>query len=386
MSDLYLLRSSLRELVRLKRLVASLILVLLAPGLALALRASIGNEFEPFVIYNTFSALIVFGFVLVITSVVYGTGVITQEVEQKTIVYLLTRPVPRWRILTIKFLAAVTGTIATVCVSAALLAAVCFVGGRATGAAPYTEEEVLAFDKLLDKLTTNPDPVSALLVHKIAQESPSALTVPPTSQIMGGGVTAFLRRRFTDALNQVVKKEPLYDAEAFAGVRLGEDTMELLGKAESGTLLIRLNRLLLADAFPAHFARPPTPRGQIVTDLRTIPVGALAYTALFLFVATLLAKPLIYGLLFAFGWESWVPNMPGNFQKLSLMAYLRVLAPHPQPGAGGGDITDLFKALNPDTIGAGQAWLTLALVILISLLAASYVFSTREFVPREDAE
>jgi ABC-type transport system involved in multi-copper enzyme maturation permease subunit len=376
----------MRELVRPKRLVASFILALLAPGLAFALRSSIGDEFEPFVIYNTFSALIVFGFVLVITSVVYGTGVISQEVEQKTIVYLLTRPVPRWRILVIKFLAAVTGTVATVCVSAALLAAVCFVGGREIGAAPFTDEEVLAFDKLLEKMTTDADPVSALLAQRVAQVSPSALMVPPSSPMMGGGATAFLRSRFTEALNQVVKTEPLYDAEAFSGVQLRAETKALLGKAERGPLLVRLNRLLLSDALPTHFARPPTPAGQIVTDLRTIPVGALAYTSLFLFVATLLAKPLIYGLLFAFGWESWVPNMPGNFQKLSLMAYVRVLAPHPQPGTGGGDITDLFKALNPATIGAGQAWLTLVLVIFIALLAACFVFSTREFVPREDVE
>ncbi len=52
---------------------------------------------------------------------------------------------------------------------------------------------------------------------------------------------------------------------------------------------------------------------------------------------------LLLGLLFAFGWEWWVPNIPGDFAKLSLMAYIRVLAPHPQPLSQMRDLERLFS-------------------------------------------
>ena len=53
---------------------------------------------------------------------IFGTGVVSREVEQKTIVYLLTRPVARWRILLMRYLAAVTAITLTVWLATGLLA------------------------------------------------------------------------------------------------------------------------------------------------------------------------------------------------------------------------------------------------------------------------
>jgi ABC-2 type transport system permease protein len=260
MSDLYLFRNALKDLLRARKLGAALLLVALPTVLAALWRAS-ARDFQPDVAYNTLEAGLVFGFTLVLLSVVFGTGVIAQEIEQKTIVYLLTRPIPRWRLLLIKFLAAVVTTTVTVWVASVLVALVAY--------------------------------------------GPKGLD-PGAS-------------------------------------RLGR-------------------------------------------DLLILPVGALAYTALFLLLATLLNRPLTYGLLFAFGWESWVPNMPGNFQKLSLMAYLRILAPHPQPEAETLDLSQLLSAFNPQTITSALAWKVMAGVIVVALAGALLIFSTNEYVPREDAE
>jgi hypothetical protein len=114
-------------------------------------------------------------------------------------------------------------------------------------------------------------------------------------------------------------------------------------------------------------------------------VGALAYSSLFLLLATLVSRPLIFGLLFAFGWETWVPNLPGDFGKVSLMAYLRVLAPHPQPQSDTMDIGSLSSMLNPSTITAHLAWGVLVSVIVACLAASLMVFSYKEYAPR-DAE
>lgn len=259
MSDLYLFRGALKDLLSPKKMAAALILSTLPALLSLVWRAFARSEFQPEVVYNTLAAGLVFGFILVILAVVFGTGVVSQEIEQKTIVYLLTHPVPRWRILLVKFLAAFL--VITVTVSLAAVA--------------------LAF-------------------------------------------------------------------AAFGPNRLAES---------------RLGR-----------------------DLLVLPIGALGYGALFLLLATVLNRPLLYGLLFAFGWESWVPNLPGNFQKVSLMSYLRVLAPHPQPEAESVEISQLLTVLNPVTIPESTAKWVLFGVIVVALAAALFLFSINEYVPRDDTE
>lgn len=259
MSDLYLFRSAIKDLLRIKRLVAALVLIAIPTTIALIWRFAAPRRFEPEVVYNTLAAGVILGFVLVIMAVVFGTGILSQEIEQKTIIYLLTRPVPRWRILLMKFIAAVLAITVTAWLASVALALVTF--------------------------------------------GPSGL----------------------------------------GSARLGR-------------------------------------------DLLILPVGALAYGAVFLLLATLLNRPLMYGLLFAFGWESWVPNMPGNFQKVSLMSYLRVLAPHPQPESEAVEVTRVLTTLNPQTITQTLSWQVLLLTILIALTAALLLFSLNEYVPREDAE
>ncbi|MEP6757118.1 MAG: ABC transporter permease subunit, partial [Chthonomonadales bacterium] len=98
MVDFFLFKTTLRDLMRAKRLVICVLLVAVPTLLALLFRLKMpAEEFNPETIYNTLAAGIIFGFLLTILSVVFGTGVLAQEIEQKTIVYILTRPVPRWR-------------------------------------------------------------------------------------------------------------------------------------------------------------------------------------------------------------------------------------------------------------------------------------------------
>jgi len=255
MSDLYIFRTALKDLLRPKKVIAASALIAI-PTLLAALWRINASDFNPDATYNALTSLLVFGFLLVILSVVFSTGVITQEIEQKTIVYLLTRPVPRWRIILMKFGAAVVAITLTVWAAALAVALVTFGPGG-----------------------------------------------------------------------------------------LGES--------------------------------------RLAQDLPILLIGALAYGAVFLLLATFLNRPLMLGLFFAFGWESWVPNLPGHFQKLSLMAYLRHLAPHPQPQTAPRGMSDLFRVLNPD-ISDAMAWFVLLGVIVVALAAALTIFSTNEYVPRDD--
>ena len=82
--------------------------------------------------------------------------------------------------------------------------------------------------------------------------------------------------------------------------------------------------------------------------------------------------------------DLWVPSMPGNFQKLSLMSYLQVLAPHERVENQMNSGSILAQVTEQVVITSSQAWTTLSLVAVIAIGVALYLFSVREYVPRED--
>ncbi|MGQ9696445.1 MAG: ABC transporter permease [Armatimonadota bacterium] len=260
MIDLMLFSSALRDVLRPRRAAGALVAAVLPALLGFVWRVKAGPEqFDPRMAYNTLAAGLVFGFMLTILSVLFGTSIVSQELEQKTIVYLLTRPVHRARVLLAKAAAAVIIVSVSVWMAALLLAAVVF----------------------------------------------------------------------------------------------GADGMS---------------------------------SPELARDLMVLALGALTYTSLALLLATLVNKAMLYGLYFAFGWESWVPMLPGSFQKVSVMTYLRVLAPHPASANAGDDLADILRALTPaETITTHTALTVVPAVIAVALAAALVVFSIREYAPRDDS-
>jgi ABC-2 type transport system permease protein len=250
MNDFHILRNTLKDLFRIKKLIVVLIVAAIPSLVAVIWRvATPADQFVKADVYNRLSDLLIFGFVLVMLACVFGTNLVAQEVEQKTIVYLLTRPMPRWRILLMKYLAAFIATTLATWLGAALLFMV-------TGASN--------------------------LAH-----------------------TVFLR------------------------------------------------------------------------DLAVISIACLVYGGLFLLCGTVFRRPLIVGLLYTFGVETWLPTLPGNFQFLSLMAYLRALAPHPLS-------TDDPTTIAMNGITEALGWKVVIGVAIVTVTAACIVFSTNEYVPRDD--
>ena len=120
----------------------------------------------------------------------------------------------------------------------------------------------------------------------------------------------------------------------------------------------------------------------VFKDLLGVAVGAFAYGALFLLISLLFNRAMLICLLYAFGWETSVPNMPGEMYKLSIFSYMQGLAQHPtnemSAGAAG--------PLTPGTISATTAWLVMVPLTVVLLVIGALWFTTNEFVPREDAE
>jgi hypothetical protein len=59
-------------------------------------------------------------------------------------------------------------------------------------------------------------------------------------------------------LNRIIQGEPIYEARRFAGVVLAEKTQELLAQKPEGEKLMRLNRMLLEDAYPQEISKTVT--------------------------------------------------------------------------------------------------------------------------------
>lgn len=105
-ADLYLYTSALRDFLRPRRVVGWL-LVSVVLGLGAMQWSSMMRGPDAASEYGQITSILTFR-LLALASAVFSTAVIAQEVEQKTIVYLLTRPVPRWRLLLGRTLASIT--------------------------------------------------------------------------------------------------------------------------------------------------------------------------------------------------------------------------------------------------------------------------------------
>ncbi len=113
-------------------------------------------------------------------------------------------------------------------------------------------------------------------------------------------------------------------------------------------------------------------------DLLLVVVGAMAYTSLFTMLSLIIRKPMVVMLLFAFGWE----NVTGDMGLISVLAYLRTLAPHPPINTGvmnilsGGDSTRV--------IAAPIAWLILLCITFGLAYLNGLLFENGEYVAHED--
>ncbi|MCO5051904.1 MAG: MFS transporter [Verrucomicrobiae bacterium] len=99
---------------------------------------------------------------------------------------------------------------------------------------------------LAHRLSDKSDALSAFLTANLSPATTEAL-----NEFQSGTTgAAALRVALTQDLNSLVLKEQLYTPERFAGVTLSDPTRELLVSASESRRSARLNRLLLAEAYP----------------------------------------------------------------------------------------------------------------------------------------
>jgi ABC-2 type transport system permease protein len=257
MTETYIFQAALRDFLRFRRIFVWFIVALGIFGIAKVF-LSVWRTTDLNETYSMLSSLLVFR-VLPLASAIFSSAVIGQEVEQKTIVYLLTRPIERWKLVALRTLA-------------------------------------------------------------------SAVAV---------------------ALVSVV-------------------TMTFVSAAVFGNPLQN----------PIFFR-----------ELIAIVVGSLAYGALFVYVTLLMSKAsMVVCLLFAFAWETAVPNMPGSMSMLSVSTYLSAIAERPSVVGGTSFFGNMANQLGVNSVSAQVGWTILTLMILFFGGLSMWWFSTFEYFPREDAE
>ncbi|MBX3110910.1 MAG: hypothetical protein KF857_02785 [Fimbriimonadaceae bacterium] len=125
--------------------------------------------------------------------------------------------------------------------------------------------------------------------------------------------------------------------------------------------------------------------GTFLPDLAIALVGAAAYCSLFVMFSLLVNRALVWCLLFAFGWETFVPNMPG-MAALSFHTHMSRLLPDPKEAPDLDPIAQAVQTVTAVDVKPAVAWAVLAVSAVGLLALASWWFSVKEFAPREDTE
>jgi ABC-2 type transport system permease protein len=131
-------------------------------------------------------------------------------------------------------------------------------------------------------------------------------------------------------------------------------------------LIVPLGASTIAEAFPA-----------LLTDLGMLAVGLIAYGAVFALVGTRLKRPLIVGLVFAFGWEPSVLLFPGYLKRFTVAYYLQALVKHEMPQDSA--VSMLMQVFHEvPSVASSLLWLTV--IVALTLWLAGRAVADREYV------
>ena len=142
--------------------------------------------------------------------------------------------------------------------------------------------------------------------------------------------------------------------------------------------------LVLPSVMLVYFLIVPVGGGSIaaafpslVMDFGMLIVGLAAYGAVFALVGARIKRPLVVGLVFAFGWEPGVLLFPGYLKRLTVAYYLQALVPHAMPDDS--TITVLLQAFR-EVPGIASSLVALGVITGAMLWMAMRWVATREYV------
>ena len=121
------------------------------------------------------------------------------------------------------------------------------------GAATFSFADITDFHGFASKLRRESDKVSELLWGQLSGSTKALLTAFTD----GKGDPVAPHAAVIKDLNALVSRSLIYSETGFVGVQLSDATMHLLSRKRSGKELVRLNRMLLQDAYPLEISANP---------------------------------------------------------------------------------------------------------------------------------
>ena len=115
----------------------------------------------------------------------------------------------------------------------------------------------------------------------------------------------------------------------------------------------------------------------LLIDMALLGLGLSVYGAVFAFVGARLKRPLVIGLVFAFGWEQLAMLVPGYLRRFTVAYYLQALAPHAMPQD---DTVMALQSLFADGPPAATAVFWLLAILVTCLWLAVRTVESREYV------
>jgi ABC-2 type transport system permease protein len=142
--------------------------------------------------------------------------------------------------------------------------------------------------------------------------------------------------------------------------------------------------LVLPSVMIVFFLILPTAGGSIAAafpsllkDFGMLAVGLAAYGAVFALVGTRIKRPLIVGLVFAFGWEPAVLLFPGYLKRLTVAYYLQALVTHEMPQDSA---VSLIMQVFREVPSVPTSLLTLAVITGVTVWLAGRTVEDKEYV------
>jgi ABC-2 type transport system permease protein len=143
------------------------------------------------------------------------------------------------------------------------------------------------------------------------------------------------------------------------------------------TTLVVLPSIMIVYFLIVPFVQVAASFRALVIDLGLLAIGLAAYGAVFALVGVIIKRPLIAGLIFAFGWEQVALVIPGSVRRFTLMYYLQALVPHTRLSD---NVIALLQALINDPPSTLVSVVSLMFAVVGSLVLAGKAIEAREYV------
>jgi ABC-type transport system involved in multi-copper enzyme maturation permease subunit len=143
------------------------------------------------------------------------------------------------------------------------------------------------------------------------------------------------------------------------------------------TILVVLPSVMIVYFLLVPFSQLPSTFGSLLIDLGILALGLAVYGGVFAFVGAYFKRPLVIGLVFAFGWEQVTLALPGSMKQFTIAHYLQALVPHAMPSDG---VTSLLQGMFRDTPSVTVCLFWLFTYMVGFLYLATRVVERKEYV------